>query len=554
MRLNDVAKPNQEPIPTRTRALVITLLLGTALVQPAGAQVLQPQDLVKQAVEAMGGVDALRTLKRMAIKGEIRHWEPEESYVAGGPPVFTDRSTFAVAWDLEKGMARTDWDRAIQFPAVTHDIYSEIVTPELGYADVAGSDLVINQSDLPPKGKQAMSGIRVAAHLRELERSSPILLLKAIDAPQRLSALPDQLLGGGAFQGGFGGVFPARSLPAVAFADGATTFTILFDRTTHLPAAIRTLDDDAILGDSNYDLIFSDWRPISGVQVARSLTYTLDNIKIAKTEYKEIVANPSIPEETFVVPDVIKAAAKPPATGAVPYQWVLRRLNFNRFPDSDAVNFMPGGSLKLVALAPNVQQVVGGSHNGLIVAMKDYLVVFDAPINAWQSRFTIDAAKAKYPGKPVKYLVLTHHHTDHAGGARTYVAEGATVIVPRPDKAFFEQVFRAPHAVIPDELQKYPKPATVIEVADQMTLRDESGEIRLYNVANPHVEGILIGHIVNDDLVWVTDMYSPARDQRKTPGAVNLYEMLKQLAIKPARLAGGHGGTASYAEFEAIEK
>jgi hypothetical protein len=63
----------------------------------------------------------------------------------------------------------------------------------------------------------------------------------------------------------------------------------------------------------------------------------------------------------------------------------------------------------------------------------------------------------------------------------------------------------------------------------------ESGEIRLYNFANPDVEGMLIGHIVNDDLVWVTDMYSPARDQRKTPGA-------EQLAIKPARLAGGHGG------------
>ncbi len=552
MRLNHVAKPNQGLIPRR--ALVIALLLGPALVRPAGAQVLQPLDLVKHAVEAMGGVDALRSLKRIAIKGEVRHWEPEESYVAGGPPVFTDRSTFAVAWDLEKGMARTDWDRAIQFPAVTNDIYSEIVTPGLGYADVAGSDLVITQSDLPPKGKQAMSGIRVAAHLRELERSSPILLLKAINAPQRLSALPDQLLGGGAFQGGFGGVFPAVSLPAVAFADGGTTFTILFDRTTHLPAAIRTLDDDAILGDSNYDLILSDWRPLGRVQVARSLTYTLDNIRIAKMEYTEVVANPSIPDETFIVSDTIKAAAKPPATSNVPYQWVLRRLNFNRFPDSDAINFMPGGGLKLVALSPNAQHVVGGSHNGLIVAMKNYLVVFDAPINEWQSRFTIDAAKAKYPGKPVKYLVLTHHHTDHAGGARTYVAEGAAVIVPRPDKAFFEQVFRAPHAVIPDELQKNPKSATVIEVADQMTLNDDSGEIRLYNIANPHVEGMLIGHVVNDDLVWVTDMYSPARDQRKTPGAVNLYQTLKQLAIRPARLAGGHGGTASYTEFEAIEK
>jgi hypothetical protein len=534
--------------------LAIALLVCAAVPQPAWAQASSPLDLVKQAVEAMGGVDALRSLRRIAVKGKVRHWEPGESYVAGGPPVLTDFSTFAVTWNLEKGMARTDWDRAIEFPVVTHDIYSEIVTPAGGYADVAGTDLAINQSDLAPKGKQAMSGIRVAAHLRELERSSPILLLRALDAPQKLRALPDQTLGGGVLQGAFGGYFPAISLPAVAFADGGTTFTILFDRATHLPAAIRTLDDDALLGDSNYDLILSDWRPAGGVQVARALTYTLDNIRIAKMEYTEVVANPTIAEETFMIPDAIKAAAKPPATGEVPFQWVLRRLNFNRFPDSDAVNFMPGGGLRLVELSPAVQHIVGGSHNGLVVAMKDYLVIFDAPINAWQARFTIAAAKAKYPGKPVRYLVLTHHHIDHAGGARTYVAEGATVIVPHPDKAFFEQVFKAPHTVIPDELQKNPKPATVVEVTDHMTLHDDGGEIRLYNVVNPHVEGMLIGYIVNDGLVWVTDMYSPVRDKKKTPGAVNLHETLKQLGIKPSRLSGGHGGTASYVEFEAIER
>jgi glyoxylase-like metal-dependent hydrolase (beta-lactamase superfamily II) len=548
------ANANRSPMLRLARALVFALLAALNLPPQASAEGSDPLNLVKQAVEAMGGVDALRSLQGLAIKGMVRHWEPEESYVAGGPPVFTDHSTFTVLWDVKKGMARTDWDRAIQFPAVTHDIYSEIVTPERGYADVAGTELVINQSDLPPKGQQAMSGIRLAAHLRELERSSPILLLNALDAPQRLTALPDQRLGGGAFNGGFGGIFPAVYLPAVAFADGGTTFTVLFNRTTHLPAAIRTLDDDALLGDSNYDLILSDWQPVGHVKIARSLNYTLNNMRIGKMEYTEVVANPAIPDGTFIFPKAIRASAKPPATGGVPYQWVLRRLNFNRFPDSDAVNFMPGGGLKLVELSPNVQQVLGGSHNGLIVAMKDYLVVFDAPINEWQSSFSIDSAKARYPGKPVKYLVLTHHHTDHAGGARTYVAEGATIIVPSPDKAFFERVFAEPHAVIVDELQKHTKPATVIEVTDQMTLRDDGGEIRLYNIANPHVEGMLVGYMPKDDILWVTDIYSPARDARKSPGAVNLYETLKQLGMKPSRLVGGHGGSAGYAEFEAIVK
>ena len=535
------------------------LFLGTILLILTGAptaraQSSAPIDLVRQAVAAQGGVSALRNLKRLSIKGEIRHWEPEESYVAGGEPVFTDHSTFVISWDLEHGMARTDWDRRIQFPAVTHDIYSEIVTPRLGYADVAGGDLAISQSDLPPMGQQAMSGIRVAAHLRELERASPILLLKALDAPQNLRVLPDQTLGGGTYDGAFGGYFPPLSLPAVGFSEGGTTFTIMFDRKTHLPAAIRTLDDDALLGDSAYDLILSDWRPVGGVQIARSLTYTLANIAIAKATYSEVALNPLLPGKTFAISDAVGRAVKPPATADVPYQWVLRRLNFNRFPDSDAVNFMPGGGLKLVELAPNVQQVLGGSHNGLIVAMKDYLVVFDAPINEWQSRFTIDAAKAKYPGKPLRYVVLTHHHTDHTGGARTYVAEGATVIVPSPDKAFFERVFKAPHAVSPDELQKTPTSATIIEVADRMTLTDESGEIRLYNIPSPHAQGMLVSHITSADLMWVTDQYSAGRDRTKSPGAVHLYETLKRLRVKPARFAGGHGSSGTYAEFEAIEK
>jgi len=534
--------------------LLVALALGLAGPQTVRAQPLTPIDLVRQAVEAQGGVDALRNLKRLSIKGEVRHWEPEESYVAGGEPVFTDHSTVVISWDLEHGMARTDWDRRIQFPAVTHDVYSEIVTPALGYADVAGTDLVINQSDLPPAGQQAMSGIRLAAHLRELERASPTLLLKALDAPQNLRMLPDQVLGGETFSGAFGGYFPPVSLPAVAFTDVGITFTILFDRRTHLPAAIRTLDDDWLIGDSNYDLILSDWRTVAGVQIAHALNYTLANMAIEKATYSTVTANPAFPRETFAVSDAIRNAAKPPATDGVPYQWVLRRLNFNRFPDSDAINFMPGGGLKLVELAPNVQQVLGGSHNGLIVAMKDYLVVFDAPINEWQSRFTIDAAKAKYPGKPVKYLVLTHHHTDHTGGARTYVAEGATVIVPSPDKAFFEQVFKAPHAVSPDELQKNLKPATVIEVADRMTLKDETGEILLYNIPSPHAQGMLVSHITSADLMWVTDQYSAGRDRTKSPGAAHLYETLKQLGIKPARFAGGHGSSGTYAEFEAIEK
>ena len=70
------------------------------------------------------------------------------------------------------------------------------------------------------------------------------------------------------------------------------------------------------------------------------------------------------------VSDDVKAKAKTAAADA-PYQWVLRRMFLGRFLDSDKVYYPESGGFRLVELAPNVQQVVGGSANNLIVAMKD---------------------------------------------------------------------------------------------------------------------------------------------------------------------------------------
>jgi glyoxylase-like metal-dependent hydrolase (beta-lactamase superfamily II) len=55
--------------------------------------------------------------------------------------------------------------------------------------------------------------------------------------------------------------------------------------------------------------------------------------------------------------------------------------------------------------------------------MKDHLVVFDAPIGDGHSATVLGLLRAKYPNKPVKFLVLTHHHMDHAGGLRAYAAQ-----------------------------------------------------------------------------------------------------------------------------------
>ncbi len=505
--------------------LSAALLVSTAPVQFASAKE-APIDLVKAAVAAEGGADALKALKGLYLKGTAKHWEPGQSFKAGGEPRFLGDTNLAITWDLTKGQARMDLDRSMQYPAVAKIKYTEVVTPTLGFVT-------------DDKGSTAASGMRVAAQWRELERASPMLLLKALDDPKNVAAAGNQKLG-------------KASLPAVTYNDNGTKFTILFDPKTHLPAAIRTLDDDNIFGDANYDLVPSDWKTVEGVKVPNTLTYTLDNIEVGKVTLTDVTANPSIADGAFTPSDTVKAAAKPPMTGNVPYQWILRRIALARFLDNDTIFYPAASPPKTVELAPNVTQIVTGSANNLIVNMKDGLAIFDAPYGELQSRYVIEQAKAKYPGKPIKYLILTHHHMDHTGGMRTFAAEGATIIVPAPDKAYFEKDLKTTHTVLPDELSKHPRKVQVVEVKDEMTLKDDESEIKMFRFDNPHVDGMMTIQVVQPNIVWVTDLWSPVRDSAKNPNSEAFAAELKKLGISGATLAGGHGASGKQSDLEAL--
>jgi glyoxylase-like metal-dependent hydrolase (beta-lactamase superfamily II) len=506
--------------------LSAALLVGTAPLHVAVAKD-GPVDLVKAAVTAEGGADALKALKGLAIKAEAKHWEPGQSLKAGGEPRFLGDTQLAITWDLVKGEAKMDLDRAMVYPPPATNVkYSEVITPSLGFVT-------------QPNGNSTpASGMRIASQLREFERASPLLLLKAMDDAKNVAAAGNQKLG-------------KASLPAVTYDDNGTKFTILFDPKSHLPAAIRTRDDDNISGDSNYDLVFGDWKAVGGVQVAHSLTYNVNDVTVGKFTVKEITPNPTIDEAIFKPSDAVKAAAKPPMTGNVPYQWVLRRIALARFLDSDTIFYPPNSPPKLTELAPNVQQSITGANN-LIVNMKDGLAIFDAPLGEVQSKAVIEMAKQKYPGKPIKYLILTHHHMDHTGGMRTYAAEGATIIVPAPDKAYFEKDLKNARTLVPDELQKHPKKVQIQEVKDQMILKDDESEIRLYNIPNPHVDGMLIGHVVKDNIVWVTDLWNPGTPPAKSENAEAFVAALKKIGISGATLAGGHGNNGKQSDLEAV--
>ena len=112
-------------------------------------------------------------------------------------------------------------------------------------------------------------------------------------------------------------------------------------------------------------------------------------------------------------------------------------------------------------------------------------------------------------------------------------------------------MFQAEHKLSPDALARQPKPAKIVDVKDTMSLKDETVEINLYNIPNPHSDGMIIGHVVGPNLVWVTDLISPRGPIGRSPATVAVGDALRKVSIAGSTIVGGHGTTAKQADIAA---
>jgi glyoxylase-like metal-dependent hydrolase (beta-lactamase superfamily II) len=292
------------------------------------------------------------------------------------------------------------------------------------------------------------------------------------------------------------------------------------------------------------------------VLMAMSQRYELNGRTVTDMHIHQVTPNPNINAAGMSIPANLRATAARPAVGNIPYQWVIRRQFIGTYLDSDHPSFDTRATqaLRLQELAPGVQHVVGGSHNALVIDMRDHLIVFDAPVNDWQSNWTIRTAQARYGAKPVRYLVLTHHHMDHAGGLRAYMAQGATLVVGAGAAAHYRRVLAAPATRNPDVAPRNYAKVNIIEVADRYVMSDGGRQVSVHLAENPHVDAMLIGYVADARIGFVTDIWSPGAPlpNQMNPALAAVVNAVRRAGIQPLRFAGGHGGTADYAPLAAL--
>ncbi|WP_315816773.1 MBL fold metallo-hydrolase [Paraflavitalea speifideaquila] len=71
---------------------------------------------------------------------------------------------------------------------------------------------------------------------------------------------------------------------------------------------------------------------------------------------------------------------------------------------------------------------VDGDRNVIFINMEKYLVLTEAPVSEGATQAVLELVHKTLPGKPVKYVHLSHFHKDHVAGLGKLVDAGATII------------------------------------------------------------------------------------------------------------------------------
>jgi glyoxylase-like metal-dependent hydrolase (beta-lactamase superfamily II) len=198
-------------------------------------------------------------------------------------------------------------------------------------------------------------------------------------------------------------------------------------------------------------------------------------------------------------------------------------------------------------VADGVWFLSGGSHNSTVIEMTDHLVVVEGPLNDERALAVIAEARSLAPGKPIRYVVASHHHFDHAGGLRAFAGEGITVIVHESAKAYLERALAAPATVRPDHMAKSGRKPTVEGVGDKRVLTDGARTVEIHHVAgNTHADSLVIVYLPREKLLSEADAFTPPPQgtpppMPPSPFTVNLAENLKRLNLAVDKVLPLHG-------------
>lgn len=308
------------------------------------------------------------------------------------------------------------------------------------------------------------------------------------------------------------------------------TIVIGLDPRTYRLRAVMSVGTDVFTGDTDVYTEFLDWRPMDGglLMPARSVLHRGGEV-VNSLRYTTATLDYVIPDSLLAPPAGFTAVQSEPPPPSV------------------------------LELAPGVWTVGSGSKS-LVVAFNDHVVVVDAPSSTSSEVIATVATLAS--GKPIRYVVPTHHHDDHFVGVRYHIANGATVVTTAGNLDYLRRIVTAPTSSL--MLARNQVPPTSNYKVETITgakrvFTDGTRSLEIHQVTSPHAEEMLVAWIPSEGILFQADLIEAppsgvALPGNNAPTTMHLADVIRDKRWNVRVFAGSHATLQSPQVFVEITR
>lgn len=450
-------------------------------------------------------------LTAVRIEATGQRFEPMQNTSPYGPPRHVSDYDHTLVWAPGIARAREDWLLRVAYPFPGNWSFSMVYDGERGSR--SGRD------GWRPGESGAVPAARIGAAIKDFWLANPSIL-SAHASLQTTETLRD-------------GARRER------WTMSGVVWTIMRDRADAPPRSLAVTENDPLGGEIENRIDFSDWRVVDGTPFPFRLEQFVGGRLVRREIRRSISIDPAGWQELIGTPTTT-AATDPVerARGWSMSQFYLRRAAMGAPTDEDQSR-----EVSFLAVGKGVYQILGSSHLNLLVEGPDGLLIADAVWYPSRSRAILDAIKAKWPTKPIKYVVISHHHLDHVGGIAPFAKTGATIVLAASNQPFLAGVLEGQMAQLPP----------MLAVGDVARLDGIGRPIETYAIPNSHADGLLAIYVPDAKLLYNTDLYSPGREIQNPVYEEELLSAIEFYGIDIAEHVGGHGrGTKPHNELVTI--